>query len=109
ELLRFYRDFCTILPDEAEAYAALLTAPQGMPVAALILGYNGPMADGEKVLAPARKFGTPIADLVGPMPYAARQRLLDEPNATHGLHRYWRSAFTERISDELVNVLVESA
>jgi FAD/FMN-containing dehydrogenase len=109
DVLRFYRDFCATLPDEAEAYAALLTAPQGMPVAAFILGYNGPIADGEKVLAPARRFGTPIADLVGPMPYAARQRLLDEPNAIHGLHRYWRSAFTEKISDDLVDALVEAA
>ncbi len=109
DLLRFYRDFAATLPDEAEAYAALLTAPQGMPVAALILGYNGPIAEGEKVLAPARKFGKPVADVVGPMPYAARQRLLDEPNATHGLQRYWRSAFTEQISDGLIDVMVEGA
>ena len=109
DVLRFYRDFSAQLPDEAEAYAALLTAPQGMPVAALILGYNGPTADGEKVLAPARRFGTPVADVVGPMPYAARQRLLDEPNATHGLQRYWRSAFTETLPDELIDVLVEGA
>ena len=87
----------------------LLTAPQGMPVAALILGYNGPLAEGERVLAPARRFGKPLADLVGPMPYAARQRLLDEPNATHGLHRYWRSAFTEQITDALIDRLVEGA
>jgi len=97
------------LPDEAEAYAALLTAPQGMPVAALILGYNGPIAEGEKVLAPARRFGKPVADVVAPMPYAARQRMLDEPNATHGLQRYWRSAFTEQISDGLIDVMVEGA
>src|SRR5215468_2007033 len=101
ELFRFYREFCGTLPDEAEAYAALLTAPEGHPVAALILGYNGPIAAGERVLAPARRFGKPVADVVGPMPYAARQRLLDEPNATHGLHRYWRSAFIETLSNEL--------
>jgi FAD/FMN-containing dehydrogenase len=109
DVLRFYRDFCRSLPDEAEAYAALLTAPQGMPVAALLLGYNGPIADGERVLAPARRFGKPLADLVGPMPYSARQRVLDEPAATHGLHRYWRSAFTEQISDALIDVAVEGA
>jgi FAD/FMN-containing dehydrogenase len=109
DMLRFYRDFCATLPDEAEAYAALLTAPQGMPVGALLLGYNGPIAEGEKVLAPARHFGTPIADLVGPMPYSARQRMLDDPNATHGLQRYWRSALTERIADELIDRLVEGA
>jgi len=109
EVLRFYRDFCAGLPDEAEAYSGLLTSPEGMPVVALILGYNGPLEEGEKALAPARRFGRPVADLVGPMPYRARQQMLDEPNATHGLHRYWRSAFTERIADRMIDVLVESA
>jgi FAD/FMN-containing dehydrogenase len=109
DMLRFYRDFCATLPDEAEAYAALLTAPQGMPVGAMLLGYNGPISEGEKVLAPARQFGKPIADLVGPMPYTARQMILDDPNATHGLQRYWRSAWTEAVSDELIDLLVDGA
>jgi FAD/FMN-containing dehydrogenase len=108
-VLRFYREFCGSLPDEAEAYSALLTAPQGMPVAALMLGYNGPIAKGEEVFAPARRFGKPIADMVGPMPYTARQTMLDANNAEHGLHRYWRSAFTEQISDDLIDALVEGA
>ena len=108
-MLRFYRDFCRGLPDEAEAYTGLLTSPEGMPVAALILGYNGPVAEGEKVLAPARQFGRPVADLVGPMPYRVRQTMLDEPNATHGIHRYWRSAFTDQIPDQMIDVLVERA
>jgi FAD/FMN-containing dehydrogenase len=109
DMLRFYRDFCASLPNEAEAYAALLTAPQGMPVGALMLGYNGPISDGEKVLERARQFGKPIADLVGPMPYSARQMMLDEPNAIHGLQRYWRSALTEHLSDQLIDLLVEGA
>src|SRR4029434_7869290 len=109
DMLNLYRDFCATLPDEAEAYAALLTAPQGIPVGALLLGYNGPISEGEKVLAPARQFGKPIADLVGPMPYTARQMILDDPNATHGLQRYWRSALTETISDELIDLLVAGA
>ena len=108
-VLRFYRDFCASLPDEAEAFAALLTAPQGMPVVAMLLGYNGSIEEGEKVLGPARRFGTPLADLVGPVPYTARQTMLDAPNAEHGLHRYWRSAFTEQISDELIDAAVDGA
>ncbi len=109
EVLRFYRDFCSTLPDEAEAYAALLTTPDGIPVVAMLLAYNGPIEDGERVLAPAREFGQPIADLVAPMPYGARQTMLDAPGAEHGLHRYWRSAFTEQISDALIDVLVAGA
>jgi len=108
-VLRFYRDFCPTLPDEAEAFAAMLTAPQGMPVVALLLGYNGSLEDGEKVLAPARRFGQPIADLVGAVPYTARQTMLDAPNAEHGLHRYWRSALSEQISDGLIDAAVDGA
>jgi FAD/FMN-containing dehydrogenase len=80
-----------------------------MPVVALVLGYNGPLKDGEEVLGPARRFGKPLADLVGPMSYTARQTMLDTSYAEHGLHRYWRSAFTEQISDKLIDALVEGA
>ena len=94
--MRFYREFCATLPDEAEAYLGLLTDPNaGMPVVAMVLGYNGDLAEGERVLAPARSFGQPLVDLVGPMPYGARQLMLDEPNAIHGLQRYWRSSFLD--------------
>ena len=109
EVLRFYRDFCVALPDEAEAYAALLTNPEGVPMVAMLLGYNGLLAEGEKVLAPARQFGKPAADLVGPMPYGARQAMLDNPNAVHGLQRYWRAAFTDRLTDAFLDTMVEGA
>ncbi|MBC7894156.1 MAG: FAD-binding oxidoreductase [Cytophagaceae bacterium] len=109
DVLRFYRDFCLTLPDEATCFAALLTAPMGMPVAALLVGYNGPIEEGEAIFAPARAFGTPLADLVAPMPYVARQSLLDAPNAQHGLHRYWRSAFAERVSDAMIDAFIEGA
>jgi FAD/FMN-containing dehydrogenase len=110
EVLRFYRDFCATLPDEAEAYCALLTDPQaGVPVIALLLGYNGPLDEGERVLRPAREFGPPLADLVAPMPYVARQSMLDQPNAVNGLHRYWRSAFTEQLDDGLIDAVTAAA
>jgi len=110
EVTRFYRDLCPALPDEAEAYLAFITEPQaGVPVVAMLLGYNGPLDEGEKVLAPARQFGRPLADLVGPMPYAVRQTLLDEPNARNGLHRYWRSAFAGHMSDQFIDAAIAAA
>jgi hypothetical protein len=109
DLLKFYRDFCTGLPDEAEANAGLLTSPTGVPVAAMLLGYNGPVDEGERILAPARQWGRPIADMVKAQPYATRQTILDTPHAEHGHHRYWRSAFTEHISDELIAALMDGA
>ncbi|SFT89133.1 FAD binding domain-containing protein [Geodermatophilus amargosae] len=53
EVLRFYRDLCPTLPDEAEAYCGLLTDPQaGVPVIALLLGYNGAVEEGEASSGP---------------------------------------------------------
>jgi FAD/FMN-containing dehydrogenase len=107
-VLRFYRDFCMQLPDEAEAYAAILTSPDGQPVIALILGYNGPLADGERVLQAARQFGSPVADTVGPIPYVQRQRLIDDLGV-HGIHRYWKSGFLPQTSDEFIDLVVDRA
>jgi FAD/FMN-containing dehydrogenase len=108
DVLRFYRDFVRTLPDEAEVHAGLL-APGGSPMLALLVGYNGPIEEGERVLEPLRRFGQPIADSVAPMSYAARQVLLDQPNAIHGLQRYWRSAFTEELSDALIDEFLAAA
>ena len=108
DVLRFYRDFCATLPDEAEAYAALLTSPDGHPVVALLLGFNGPLDAGERVLAPARQFGSPVADLVGPMPYVQRQRLIDDLG-THGINRYWKSGFAKELNDAFIDLMVEQA
>ena len=35
--------------------------------------------------------------------------MLDEPNAIHGLHRYWRSAFVDVISDDLIDAVADQA
>ncbi len=109
EVLRFYRDVCPTLPDAAEINCGLLTSPDGMPLLGLMVGYNGPIAEGQKVMAPVRAFGRPVADTVTAMSYGQRQVQLDEPNAVHGLQRYWRSAFTEQLSDALIDVMVDGA
>ena len=108
EMLRFYRDFARGLPDEAEAFVAMLTSPEGDPIATMLLGYNGPIEEGERILAPAREFGPPIADLVSPMPYTVRQTLIDDL-AVHGLQRYWKSGYMPELSDELIDLIVDRA
>jgi FAD/FMN-containing dehydrogenase len=109
EVLRFYREFSGDLPDAAEAYAALLTTPDGVPVVALLLGYNGSIDEGQRILEPARRFGPPVADLVQPMPYSARQTLLDAGVAEHGVQRYWKSGYTRELSDDFIDAIVDGA
>jgi len=109
KVLRFYRDFSANVPDKAAVFAGLLTAPDGPSVVAMILGYTGDLAEGERVLAPARAFGSPIQDTVGPMSYCARQGLLDEPNAIHGIQRYWKSGYSADFNDSLIDTAVDAA
>ena len=52
EVLRFYRDFSSDLPDEAELFAAVLTLPEVGPVVALLPGYNGDPEQGQRFFEP---------------------------------------------------------
>jgi FAD/FMN-containing dehydrogenase len=105
EVLRFYRDFTRTAPDELAAYAALVTAPDGMPVVAIVVCYNGPVEAGERVIRPLRQFGPPIADMVQPMPYTAFQSILNDANPP-GMQVYWKSSFLRDLSDEVIDLIV---
>ena len=107
EVLRFYREVTQAAPDALAVYAVLLTAPDGSgPAVALLVGYNGPLAQGEALLRPLREFGPPRADLTGPMPYEQLQTLLDE-GFPFGLRNYWKSSFLASLPDATIDSIVE--
>ena len=110
DVLRFYRDFTMAgLPDELIVYAAALTTPDGHPVLALIPVWCGDdLAEGERVLDPLRKFGSPIADLISTMPYPALQQMVDGV-APFGLRSYWKSRFLRDLPDEAIDTFLEFA
>lgn len=113
EVVRFYRDWIESAPDEAGGGAAVVVAPpeefvpaelQGKPVIAVI-----PISFGDpELLRPIREFGSPFADLVGPMPYVALQTLIDAPNQP-GNFNYWKAEAIEELSDELIDRVVAHA
>lgn len=106
DMLRFYREFCATLPDAAEAEAMIVTEDDGEAYVGMLLGYNGPIEEGLKVLAPARDYGNPVHDSVEPMTYVHRQRFIDAKMRIHGNLRYWKSGLTPTLSDELIDVLL---
>jgi FAD/FMN-containing dehydrogenase len=109
DVLRFYRDFVISgLPDELIVYAAALCTPDGNPVVGLIPAWCGDIAEGERVLEPLRRFGSPIADLVAAMPYPAMQKMLDG-GAPFGLRSYWKSRFLRDLPDEAIDTFVRHA
>jgi FAD/FMN-containing dehydrogenase len=68
DVLRFYRDFTESLPDELTAFAGVLHAPDGSgaKIAVVAVCYAGSLEAGEKAVAPIRRFGSPVMDVIGP-------------------------------------------
>jgi FAD/FMN-containing dehydrogenase len=109
DVIRFYRDFTSSpIPDELTMYAAALCTPDGAPVVALIPAWSGEITEGERVLEPVRKFGSPIADLIRKMPYPEMQTMIDGV-APFGLRSYWKAQFLHELPDEAIDGFVEFA
>jgi FAD/FMN-containing dehydrogenase len=117
EVLDEYRHYIASAPDELMTIAVLRMAPpapflpariHGQPV--LIIGacYSGPVEEGERVVAPLRRFGEPLADLIQPTLYTSHQAMLDA-SVPHGLAYYWKSEYLPPLSDGLVATLTEHA
>jgi len=108
EFIAFYTEFLRDTPDELDTTLAFLHLPDGTPVVGAIVVYAGPAEEGEKILAPLRSFGPPIADLVQPMPYTAIQGIVDAAVPT-GSRYYWKSNFVDELSPAIAGVLREGA
>ena len=72
---------------------------------AFILCYSGPLEKGEEVIRPLREFGSPVADMAGPMPYKAVQAL-GGPLYPPGRLNYWKSSFLKELSDGAIDTMI---
>jgi FAD/FMN-containing dehydrogenase len=117
ELLRFYREFAATAPDELTTIFELSVAPplpilpedvHGKPIVMVGACYAGAPDEGVGVVQPLKEFGSPIADLLEPKPYAALQAMFD-PGVPHGWHRYWKAVELPPLTDEAIDTLVEHA
>jgi FAD/FMN-containing dehydrogenase len=116
EVLGAVRELAPSAPDELGIVLFLRLAPPnpalppelpGTPVLGLNLVWAGDPAAGRAAVAPWRRIGRPLADLVRPAPYLFVQSSLDAGNP-HGLHYYWRSQrvpdLTEAVVDRLAGL-----
>src|SRR4029450_12425471 len=74
-------------------------------VCAPVRAHGGGGEDGAKPPQPLRTLAEPIADLMGPMPYAAMQRLLD-PLWEAGAHNYFTAALLDQLTDDTIELLL---
>ncbi|SED70177.1 FAD/FMN-containing dehydrogenase [Rhizobiales bacterium GAS188] len=106
DALKFVRGFAQSAPDDLTPMVVFLTAPDGNKALAVLGCFSGPISEGEKVLAPLRQFGAPVADTFAAISYVDFQALL-EPGFPPGLQNYWKSNFLRDLSDEVIEILVE--
>ncbi|MFL5761410.1 MAG: FAD-binding oxidoreductase [Thermomicrobiales bacterium] len=104
--LRFLRDATPTMADALSCAAALLTSPEGVPMLGLVPAYIGPIAEGEAAVQPLRAFGSPLADLVAPLPYRTLQQMFD-PAFPSGRRSYWKSSFLRGLDDAAIDIMVE--
>ena len=108
DALRFFRDTCAKAPDELMLAAGLLSAPDGSgaKLVGMLAAHCGPLADGEKAVAPIKAFGPPVMDAMGPLPYCVQNTLLDGA-FPRGALNYWKSQFLTDLSDAAIRTLIE--
>jgi FAD/FMN-containing dehydrogenase len=115
ELLGGYRQVAANAPDELTVWAVLRKAPplpflpaetHGKEILVFAVCYAGDAKEGERALQPLRALGTPIADVIGIQPYAIWQTAFD-PLLTPGAHNYWKSHNFTKLSDALLDTLVD--
>jgi len=110
DVVRAYRDFILMAPEELGAIFAFTMAPplpfvpaewHGKPVCALVACWAGPVEDGEKILAPLKDWGLIVGSFFARMPYPAINKLFDEL-LPPGLQNYWKSNYMRELSDKAI-------
>jgi FAD binding domain/Berberine and berberine like len=114
-LLRFYREWIAEAPDELMTIVIHRRAPplsfvpselHGELVASVVCCYCGSVEEGERVVAPLRRFGRPVLDLCEPKPFLQHQAMFD-PSFPHGRWYYMRACDVAELTDDVVDITAE--
>jgi FAD/FMN-containing dehydrogenase len=113
EVARAFRDWADDAPEELGPALVVLTGPpeefipphlQGQPLIAVALCWNGDAATGADVVQVMRDL-SPEVDLVGPMPYAVLQSMIDDPP---GFRQYWSADYHDSFPDEALDEFLDA-
>jgi FAD/FMN-containing dehydrogenase len=114
-LLAYFNEFIKTAPREYGGFPAFQIAPPlpfvpedrvGEPFVALVSCWTGSTSDGEKILQGFRDVATPVAEHVGPMPYAALNSAFDAL-VPPGLQHYWKAEFVGDLTADAIKAHME--
>lgn len=116
-VLQKYRGWIPKMPRETNVWAVLRKAPplpflpaavHGTEVLVLALAHTGKVERGRRIAGTLRRFGKPVGEQVGEMPYAQWQQAFD-PLLTPGARNYWKSHNLKELSDGILDCAIEYA
>jgi len=116
DVLRTWRDYMDVAPNELSSACVLITAPpepfvpealRHRPALGMAVLYVGDADEGEDLVRPLRAL-EPVVDHIQPMPYTAFQAALD-PLAPPGMRSYWRGEYMAAMADDAIDVFLEHA
>lgn len=116
-VLELFRTLVAQAPAELTCVAALRKAPpapwldasiHGKEIVALFVCYSGPIEKGEKLIAPIKKLGSTVGDIVQRRTYVSQQSLLDATQPK-GRRYYWKSEYLAGHDPALLSGVIEHA
>jgi FAD/FMN-containing dehydrogenase len=106
DVLQFYRDFASATHEQLTTYALPMTAPDGAKVVAIAVCYSGPLDEGERLIAPVRRFGPPLEDQIYPRAYTQFQSMFDAGFPPRNQY-YEKAHFLRELNDDAIDIVVE--
>ena len=113
EVARVFRDWADNAPDELGTGLVMLSGPpeefipphlQGQPLIAIAVCWSGDEATGSDVVQVMRDL-SPEVDLVGQMPYAVLQSMIDDPP---GFRQYWSADYHDSFPDDALDLFLDA-
>ncbi len=117
EVLAGYRAAIAKAPEDLACWVVMRKAPplpflpqdvHGKEVVVLAICYSGKLEEGRAAIAPLQALGKPIAEMIGPGPFAGWQTTFD-PLLTPGLRNYWKSHDFTSLSDGVIDIFIDAA
>ena len=118
DVLDLYREVAAPgSPRELTSVAVLRIAPpapwlpksiHGQPIIAIFACHSGDLREGERLAAPIKEFGSPVADILVRRPFVQMQSILDATQPK-GRRYYWKSEYLPVVDPEICELVVEHA
>ena len=108
QMIQRFRDLSVQAGDNLTLMAAIIPSPDGGKLAAALVSDIGNEGEGERAAKAFRGLGSVLMDTVAPMSYCAMQQQVDV-SYPKGQRHYWKSAFVRTLSDDVIDLAIESA